>query len=131
LKNDVEKAKQGLYALEYYMKKVDAKKITASDFEYLGKLQSKVSGKDSLALINLYKALEMNPNNFDVYQDIAKTYNKMKRFDEAAATYELYISKARRPNAQDYFLMGKAYYYAKNYVKADSAFMKVNELAPK
>ncbi|MDP1728090.1 MAG: tetratricopeptide repeat protein [Bacteroidota bacterium] len=130
LKNDIEKARLGLAALEYYMKKVDPKKIIAADYEYLGMLQAKVSGKDSLALINLYKALEMNPANVEIYKEIAKTYNKMKRFEEAAATYEFYLTKAKRTNAGDYFLMGKMHYYAKNFYKADTAFMKVNELIP-
>jgi hypothetical protein len=43
--------------METLMSKVAPEKITAADYEYLGKLQSK-TGKDSLALINLNKAIK-------------------------------------------------------------------------
>jgi tetratricopeptide (TPR) repeat protein len=129
-KVDQELAKSGLGSLEYYFSKQDAKKLTASDYEYLGRLQSKVGGKDSLAVSTLKKAMELNPYNTDMYIDLAKIYNKMKQFDSAAASYEVYIARAKKVTAADYFLYGKALYYAKQYNKADSAFMKVNELKP-
>jgi tetratricopeptide (TPR) repeat protein len=130
LKADQELAKTGLQSLEYYFSKQDPKKITASDYEYLGRLQSKVGGKDSLAISTLKKAMELNPYNTDMYIDLAKIYNKIKQFDSAAACYEIYISRAKKVTAADYFLYGKALYYSKQFSKADSAFMKVNELKP-
>ena len=129
-KPDIEKAKSGLGSLEFYIEKQDPKKLTATDFEYLGRLQAKVGGKDSAAIVNIKKAMELNPYNVDIYIDLAKIYNRMKMFDSAAATYESYIGRAKKVTAADYYLMGKAYYYAKNYSKADTAFMKVNELKP-
>jgi tetratricopeptide (TPR) repeat protein len=129
-KPDAEQAKSGLGSLEYYISKQEAKKITATDYEYLGRLQAKVGGKDSLAILNLKKAMEMNPYNVDMYIDLAKTYNKMKMFDSAATTYETYIGKAKKVTPADYFLYGKSLYYAKQYSKADSAFLKVNEMKP-
>lgn len=129
-KNDVEKAKQGLEALEFYMKKTDPKNIGVLDYQYLGRLESKVPGKDSLALVHLNKALEMNPDEYDIYPDIAKVYNKLKRFNDAGDTYKKYISLSTKVNAGDYYLMGKAYYFGKSYALADSAFAKVNEMKP-
>ncbi|OYU95243.1 MAG: hypothetical protein CFE21_13150 [Bacteroidetes bacterium B1(2017)] len=129
-KADVELAKSGLGSLEYYFQKQDPKKITATDYEYLGRLQARVGGKDSLAVITLKQAMALNPYNTDMYIDLAKVYNKMKQFDSAAATYEIYISKSKKVNAADYFLYGKALYNSKQYTKADSAFIKVNEMKP-
>jgi tetratricopeptide (TPR) repeat protein len=129
-KPDAELAKSGLGSLEYYISKQEAKKITATDYEYLGKLQAKVGGQDSLAILNLKKAMEMNPYNVDMYIDLAKIYNKMKMFDSAAANYETYLSKAKKITPADYFLYGKALYNSKQYSKADSAFLKVNEMKP-
>lgn len=129
-KPDAEKAKSGLQSLEYYFSKQDAKKITATDYMYLGRLQAKAGGKDSLAVLNLKKALDMNPYNVELYTDLAKIYNKMKQFDSAAVVYETYIGKAKKVTAADYFLYGKALYFAKKFGKADSAFAKVNEMKP-
>jgi tetratricopeptide (TPR) repeat protein len=129
-KADVELAKSGLGSLEFYFSKQEAKRITATDYEYLGKLQAKAGGKDSLAVLNLKKAMELNPYNVDNYTNLAKLYNKLKQFDSAVVAYESYMAKAKKVNAADYFLYGKALYYAKQYNKADSAFTKVNELKP-
>jgi tetratricopeptide (TPR) repeat protein len=129
-KNDPAQAKSGLESLEYYMQKQEAKKITSSDYQYLGKLQSKTGDKDSLAVLNLRKAIEMNPYLVDNYTEMAKIFNKMKMFDSAAASYETYIGLAQKVTAADYYLLGKSLYYAKSYSKSDSAFLKVNEMRP-
>lgn len=129
-KTDAELAKSGLGSMEYYFEKQEPKKITATDYEYLGRLQAKVGGKDSLAVVNLKKAIELNPYNVDNYSNLAKLYNKMKQFDSAAVCYETYMAKAKKVTAADYFLYGKSLYYAKQYSKSDSAFTKVNEMKP-
>jgi tetratricopeptide (TPR) repeat protein len=87
-----------------------------------------VGGKDSLAIQNIKKAMEMNPYNADLYVDMAKLYNKMRKFDSAVVNYEIYMGKAKKVNAADFFLYGKAAYFAKQYTKADSAFAKVSEM---
>ena len=129
-KNDPEKAKSGLDALDYYFNNTDPKKLVTLDYLYLGRLESKVPGKDSLALINMNKALEMDPENFEVYTDIAKVYNKQKKFVESGDMYRKYIGVASKVTAADYYLMGKAYYFGKVYGAADSALAKVNEMKP-
>ncbi len=127
---DPELAKSGLSSMEYYFQKQDPKKLGSNDYEYLGKLQAKSGGMDSLAIANLKKAMDLNSYNLSIYLDLAKIYNKSKMFDSAAASYESYISKSKKSNIAEYFLMGRAYYNAKIYGKADSAFIKVNELNP-
>ncbi|MBC7382417.1 MAG: tetratricopeptide repeat protein [Bacteroidia bacterium] len=128
--NNVNKATEGLIALTYYMSRMDPKKITATDYEYLGKLQSKIPGMDSIAMMNLNKSLDMNPFNVDVFIDMAKINYKLKKFDASAANYETYLVKAKKVQAADYFQLGKSYYFAKKFIKADSAFIKVNEMVP-
>ncbi len=127
-KADLELAKSGLASLEFYISKTEEKKLTVTDYEYLAKLEAKVGGKDSIAIIHMNKAIEMNPYNTDLISDLAKLYNKMKRFSEATSTFELYITKAKKVNANDYLLLGKSAYYAKQFLKADSAFAKISEL---
>jgi tetratricopeptide (TPR) repeat protein len=129
-KNDLEKAKSGLEALNYYFEHADPKNIVTLDYLYLGRLESKVPGKDSLALIHMNKALEMDPDNYEVYTDIAKVFNKQKKFVESGDMYRKYIGVASKVTAADYYLMGKAYYFGKVYGSADSALAKVSEMMP-
>jgi tetratricopeptide (TPR) repeat protein len=129
-KNDLEKAKSGLEALNYYFEHADPKNIVTLDYLYLGRLESKVPGKDSLALIHMNKALEMDPDNYEVYTDIAKVFNKQKKFVESGDMYRKYIAVASKVTAADYYLMGKAYYFGKVYSAADSALAKVSEMMP-
>jgi len=128
--NDTAKASEGIIAIEHFMKNIDSSKILASDYECLGKLQAKFPDKDSLALYNFGIALRMDSNRFDVYPEMAKVNNRLKRFEQAGQNYEVYISKAPRVSTADWYLMGKAYYFGKVYDKAEAAFAKVNELRP-
>ncbi|MBJ7428333.1 MAG: hypothetical protein JHD28_05170, partial [Bacteroidia bacterium] len=129
LKSDAPTFQKGLTAMETLIGKVAAEKITSSDFEYLGKLQAK-TGKDSLALINLNKALSLDANKTDVKIEIAKIYNKQKKYTEAALTYEEYLSTAKKITLIDNYNIGKYYNSAKMYGKADSAFAKINNAKP-
>jgi len=129
LKSDAPTFQKGLSAMETLIGKVAAEKITSSDFEYLGKLQAK-TGKDSLALVNLNKALSMDANKTDVKIEIAKIYNKQKKYTEAALTYEEYLSTAKKITLIDNYNIGKYYNSAKMYGKADSAFAKINNAKP-
>ena len=129
-KNNPEQAKSGIASLHFYLSKVDPKKIIGADYEYLAKLQIKTGSDDSSAIRNFRKAIEMSPNNADVYPDMAKAFNKMKQFDSAAWAYETYISMAKKVTAADHFLLGKALYYAKKFARADSSFIRVSEMKP-
>jgi tetratricopeptide (TPR) repeat protein len=129
-KKDTSKFRPGLASMETFFTKVDLQKVIQSDYEYYGKLLSKIPGKDSLAIMNIRKAIDMDSSKVELYRDLAMVYNKSKKFNEATDYFELYISRAKKPNAADYYLMGRAAYFAKQYDKADSAFMKVSELKP-
>jgi tetratricopeptide (TPR) repeat protein len=122
------KYKEGLEYIEKFFKLADPKKIYASDYEYLGKLQAK-TGNDSVAVINLSKAIELDSSKAELHNDIAQLYYKKKKYLQAAEQFELKMSKIK-PNVQDYFQVGKCYYYAEDYAKADSAFSKVTLYSP-
>lgn len=130
LKNDTTKCRSGLIAMEYFMSRVDEKKILTSDYEYLGKLQSKFKGNDSLVISNFNKVLSLDSDKLEMYQELAKVYNKMKRFDDAANSLQIYLGTSKKTSVADYFLLGKAYYFGKKYISADSAFAIVNIKAP-
>ncbi len=127
---DTTKYQPGINALEYFMANIDRSKILSNDYEYLGKLYSKVKGKDSLAVMNIAKAIEMDPSKIELYKEAATIYNNIRKYDMAVTALENYIAKAPKTTAADYFLLGRAAIFSKQYGKADSAMAKVNELKP-
>lgn len=129
-KKDQQIAEDGLAALTHFMSNIDPAKVLPSDYEYMGKLYSLIPGKDSLALVNFNKVLELDSTKIEMYPEIAKVNNKLRNYNEAGDNYTTYISKKSNPTVVDYYLMGKAYIYGQNYGKADTAFMKVAELRP-
>jgi tetratricopeptide (TPR) repeat protein len=107
------------------------KKLLASDYEYLGKNQIK-AGKDSLGTLSLLKAIQMDSTKTDLYSDIASGCLKQKNYPCAITYYEKKIasSKDKIGGANDYFGMGRAYYFTKDYVKGDSAFSQLIRMQP-
>ncbi|WP_443945397.1 tetratricopeptide repeat protein [Pedobacter sp. AW1-32] len=129
---------------DFFAKEKDQSRILANDYLYLGKSQLK-AGQDSLALINIEKAVEKDSVNADALAEIAKSYFDAKKYDKAAQIYEKAIKA--NPNGKgslyNYYYEALAYYfdYAGKYsakqnptkdglVKADSAIAKVTQLAP-
>ncbi len=126
-KVNADQVKDGLEALDYFFSKIEPEKLNAFDYIALGKLQFK-NGNDSLAINTLTKAVELNPNQYQVYLELAKIYTNKKNFEQSVASYEQYFEKATKPTIVDYFLYGKAAYFGKMYAKGDTAFQKVAEL---
>lgn len=127
---DTSKYQPGIDALEYFMAHIAPAKILSNDYEYLGKLYSKVKGNDSLAVMNINKAIEMDPSKVELHKEAATIYNNIRKYDMAVVSLESYIAKSSKVTAADYFLLGRAAYFSKQYEKSDSAMAKVNELKP-
>lgn len=107
------------------------KKLIASDYEYLGKNQIK-AGKDSLGTLSLRTAMQMDTSKSDLYSDIASGCLKQKNYACAIENYgkKIAASKNKIGGVNDYFGLGRAYYFSKDYVNADSAFTQVIRLQP-
>jgi tetratricopeptide (TPR) repeat protein len=118
----------GLSSMEQYWKATDPKKYMATDYEYYGKLLSK-TGQDSLAIINLKKAIEIDTSKSELYGEIGNLNMLSKKYKEAAEMYTRKIS-LNVPSASDYLLLGKSYYFDKQYAKADTVFSKFVALLP-
>jgi tetratricopeptide (TPR) repeat protein len=104
-------------------------KLIPKDYAYLGKLLS-ATGQDSIALEKLNFAFSQDTLAFDLLSDIASVYTKMKKYKEASEAYEKKI-KLTKASSRDYHLLGISYYKMNEFGKADSAFSRVTELAPK
>jgi tetratricopeptide (TPR) repeat protein len=107
----------------------DKPKLIAQDYSYYGKLLAK-SGKDSLGIEQIKKALDLDTSYIDGYSDIGGVYYKSKKFPEAIKYYQMKIAKSKKAGAGDYSALGQAFYLNKDYVKSDSAFAKITETYP-
>ena len=132
------------YMNELFARKQDASRIIGSDYLYLG-LAQKNLGNDSLALVNITKAVELDSTKVDTLSAMALKYFSARKYDKAAEIYTTVVNaNSKSPNIlTSYYYLGRSYYFgygakvAANQnpdrsilVKADSAFSKVNQLAP-
>ena len=132
------------YMKDFFAKTKDTSRIVGSDYLYLGKALLQ-SGNDSLALVNITKAVEKDSTNVEALTEVAKAFYDAKKYEKAADIYDKAIAAA--PNAKgvlySYYYNGLARYFqyaggvnAKTnpskdiLVKADSAIAKVTLLAP-
>jgi tetratricopeptide (TPR) repeat protein len=122
------KYEEGLDFMENFFDKADTSKVISSDYAYYGKLLAK-NGKDSLAIVFLVRAIALEPENADLYNDLAIAFYSQKKYVESAAVMEKMLT-LKSGTSQDYFQLGKAYYYGQDFANADTAFTKVTEMQP-
>jgi tetratricopeptide (TPR) repeat protein len=121
---------KGLEEMKKYFANIKSDRVITQDYVYYGRLLSK-TGNDSLAIVNLNKGLQQDTTATDLYDVIAESYTKQKKYAEAAKVVETKIAKTKaNVNAQDYFNLAYDYYLAKDYVKADTNFAMVNKYFP-
>jgi tetratricopeptide (TPR) repeat protein len=118
---------QAKYYMKKFMTNAPAEKITGKDYAYDGRISVK-NGQDSLGIISLSKAFELDSSNIDLLSEIATLYTKTKKPQNAGDTYKLKIQHTNG-SVNDYYKMGRAYFDAKNWTEADSAFAKVNRMS--
>ncbi len=116
------------YYIKKFMKNAQADKITSKDYIYYGHILIK-NDQDSLGINQLITGFEMDTTNTDLLNEIASLYLKSKKSQEAGDTYKLKI-RYSKANVNDYYKMARAYFDAKNWAEADSAFVQVNKLSP-
>jgi tetratricopeptide (TPR) repeat protein len=119
---------QAKYYISKFFSLSPEEKVTAKDFTYFGRILVK-SGQDSLAINQLVKAYSMDSSNVDLLNEIASSYLKIKQYANAAKAYQQKINKTSG-STNDYYRMARAYYDAKLWPDADSAFAMVNRLSP-
>ncbi len=123
--------KKGLYAIRKFFDMTHSKsnfKYLSSDFSMYGKLLSK-TGQDSLALLELKRALDMDSTKKSLNSEIGLAYYKIKKYNDAIYYYAKKIA-AGEPSVNDYIYYGSCFYYTKRFALADSAFKKVTLASP-
>lgn len=114
---------------EQYFLKSPQQEIEASDYAYYGKLLLK-QNQDSLAAIQLQKSLALESNQPEILQLQAETFFKTKKYSAAIEAYEGLLRLRPKPVSQDLYTLGRAYYYNKEYEKAETVFQKLIDLQP-
>jgi tetratricopeptide (TPR) repeat protein len=120
---------QSRNVFERYFAKAETDDVEASDYAYFGKLLLK-QNDDSLAIENLRRSILMEKKHPDILQLLAETCFKTKKYPEAISSYEQLIELKGKGSSQDYFSLGRAYYFNKQFELADTIFQKLIELQP-
>lgn len=126
------------YMNELFARKQDAARILGEDYLMLGRaLQG--TGNDSLAVMNITKAVEMDTTKVEELAAIGKKYYGERNYAKAAPIYKKVISlNSKNPAiAMNYYYFGVASYVVgantsnrEMLVEADSALAKVLSFAP-
>lgn len=95
--------------------------IIGNDYAYKGKLLAK-SGQDSLGIEQIKMAMTKDTAYHDGYGDIASIYFKSKNYTKAAEYYSLKVKSTSTPSPLDFYYLGQAQYFSKDYAGADASF---------
>jgi len=156
-KTDKEAYIKGLNAInEFFNKAGQNFKYIGLDYKYKGMLLMR-TGKDSLGIIEMEKGIAMDSTIAgEVYSEIANTAYKAKKYERAILYFEKKIGlNSKSLNNNDWFSLGRAFYYFAGskqadinnikdaslksikendnkqlYIKADSAFSQLAKLNP-
>lgn len=135
---------KGLKAMKKMLTLVSKEnKLISTDYEYNGKFLA-YDKKDSLAIENYLMTIKLDSNKKDLYTEIAKSYENMNKYQEAAGIYKKIILTKKNPGIDDYYTLGKTCYIVisdptkpvdtitkrKFAIKADSAFDEVIKQFP-
>lgn len=115
--------------IESFMSKIDSSKYLASDFMYLGKAMIEAGKDTTTALAKLGKAADKDSTQSAVLVETGKRFFDAKRYLRAAEAYDLAIAKGKN-SSQDYFNLGNAYFFGKEYVKADTVYSQLLRQQP-
>lgn len=111
-KTDKEAFNKGLAALNKFFETAPQNfKYISNDYKYKGILLSR-TGKDSLALTEMEKAIVNDPNSAkDIYTEMALIAYRGKKYDKVASIIERKLAlDATSLNNNDYFNYGRANY---------------------
>jgi len=105
-------------------------KILASDFEYQAKIYAK-TGKDSMAIDSYLKAISMDTTKTEYYGDLGSLCFKLKKNQEAIKYFKTKQNSKTPLTANEVYVLGKAYFFEKDYVSADTSFGSLIIMSPK
>ncbi|MCX6226703.1 MAG: hypothetical protein NTV01_18470 [Bacteroidia bacterium] len=109
----------GLAEIRAFFDKAGPGEPMAADYEYYAQLLKK-NNLDSLAIPQYLKAIEVDSTRKVLYEEVAKTCEKVRNYPGAAHYYEMNLVN-KEPTQVDYFKIGRLYYLTtSNKITADS-----------
>lgn len=108
----------------------ESTKILASDFEYQAKIYAK-TGKDSMAIASYLQAIAMDSSKTEYYGDLGSLCFKQKKNQDAIKYFKIKQNSKTPLSSNEIYIMGKAYFFEKDYVSADTLFGTLIGLSPK
>lgn len=99
------------------------------DYEYYGKILIS-NDQDSLGIVQLRNAYNLDPNRTDLLGEIANAYYKVKNYTEAAKAMQEKIATGKDAQPADYYILGRSYYFSAQFLESDTAFAQLNEKSP-
>ncbi len=136
------KYEEGIKHGDHLMK--NNKNFIPRDHIYYARLLNKIKRNDE-AIRQFKEAIELDPENMDLYKELAQAFESNEQYGEAIHTFNLYIDKVGADNVKvaDYLQLGQLYYSAASnldsanldkrnewFGAADKAFATVAEKAP-
>jgi tetratricopeptide (TPR) repeat protein len=106
---------KGLKSMRKFFSLHDPGKIISSDYLYYARILGK-TGNDSLAMAQFKKAIALDPDQTEAYEELAKLASRNHRHAEAAGIYLLLGEKGADRTAS-VFLAAKEFYFAGNYAQ--------------
>ena len=88
-----------------------------------------MTGRNTEAVTELKRALELTPNSDEVYRNLGEAYKASGQNEQAIVSYQKAVA-ANSYNWLNHISLGKAYFELGDNVKALPEFQKVTELAP-
>ena len=127
---DTKDTVRALEAVQKLFSTLQEEKRTAIDYEYYGRILI-LSGRDSMGVLQLRKAYNIDKSRIELLQDLGNNYIRMKKYDDAATTFKEKINTGREVKSADYFKLGQSYFFGLKFIDADTALNKLVELQPK
>jgi tetratricopeptide (TPR) repeat protein len=122
----------GITAMNKWLSDANPSRIIPRDYLTLGHLQIG-SKQDSLGILSLKKALDLDTSQVDIIGEIANSFYALKKYQEAGDAYHTYGQKSKQAKLSDHFKEGFSYYQAfkgqlikaqtNPTIKADTSFL--------
>ncbi|MBA2613240.1 MAG: hypothetical protein H0U95_14825 [Bacteroidetes bacterium] len=123
---DTSSYRKGLNAINKFFEMAGPNfKYLYNDYKYKGLLLAR-TGKDSLGVIEMEKAIAIDPAaSSEIFSDIATIYMKSKKYDKVVKAYERKMNgDFKNLTNNDFFSLGKAYYFSGGNIQRDAALIK-------
>ena len=125
-KTDTAAYTKGLKAINQFFELAGPNfKYLYNDYKYKGLLLSRL-GKDSLAVIEMEKAMALSPSTSgEMMSEIATIYMKAKKYDKVIKAFDRKMNGDwKNLTNNDYFTLGRAYYYLGGNIQRDATLIK-------